>query len=133
MTAIEHATGENIDMGSVTLEADALARVPRALALRHDILPLSSEGNQLTIAVPDARDGETLDRVENNQTIVLGGLLRDIDSQTLSKLPGLADIPIIGKIFQNRQHTRERDEIIFLITPHVIYPNGPVPNRLNGS
>jgi type IV pilus assembly protein PilQ len=68
-------------------------------------------------------------RVENNQTIVLGGLLRDIDSQTISKLPGLADIPIIGKIFQNRQHTRERDEIIFLITPHVIYPNGPVPNR----
>lgn len=68
-------------------------------------------------------------RVRDNQTIVLGGLMRDIDSQTLSKVPGLADIPIIGKIFQNRQRTHERDEVVFLITPHVIYPNGPVPDR----
>lgn len=68
-------------------------------------------------------------RVKDKQTIVLGGLLRDIDSQTISKLPGLADIPIIGKIFQNRLRTRERDEVVFLITPHVIYPNGPVPDH----
>lgn len=68
-------------------------------------------------------------RVKNNQTIVLGGLLRDIDSQTITKLPGLADIPIIGKVFQNRLHTRERDEVVFLITPHVIYPGGPVPDH----
>jgi type II secretory pathway component GspD/PulD (secretin) len=69
-------------------------------------------------------------RVRDNQTIVLGGLMRDVDSQTLSKVPGLADIPIIGKIFQNRQRTRERDEVVFLITPHVIYPDGPVPERI---
>ncbi len=68
-------------------------------------------------------------RVRDNQTIVLGGLLRDIDSQTITKLPGLADIPILGKVFQNRQRTRERDEVVFLITPHVIYPGGPVPDR----
>jgi type II secretory pathway component GspD/PulD (secretin) len=68
-------------------------------------------------------------RVKDNQTIVLGGLLRDIDAQTITKVPGLADVPIIGKIFQNRQRTHERDEIVFLITPHVIYPNGPVPDH----
>jgi type II secretory pathway component GspD/PulD (secretin) len=68
-------------------------------------------------------------RVKDRQTIVLGGLLRDIDAQTISKLPGLGDIPIIGKIFQNRLRTRERDEVVFLITPHVIYPNSPVPDR----
>lgn len=68
-------------------------------------------------------------RVKDNQTIVLGGLLRDIDTQTLSKIPGLANIPVIGKVFQNRQRTRQRDEIVFLITPHVIYPDGPVPDH----
>ncbi len=68
-------------------------------------------------------------RVKDNQTIVLGGLLRDIDSQTISKLPGLSQIPVLGKVFQNREHTRERDEIVFLITPHVIYPSGPVPDH----
>ncbi len=68
-------------------------------------------------------------RVKDNQTIVLGGLLRDIDSQTITKVPFLADIPIFGKIFQNREHTHTRDEVVFLITPHVIFPNSPVPNK----
>lgn len=66
-------------------------------------------------------------RVRDNETIVLGGLMREVDSQTLTKIPGLADIPVIGKIFQNKQKTHERDEVVFLITPHVIYPNTPVP------
>jgi type II secretory pathway component GspD/PulD (secretin) len=66
-------------------------------------------------------------RVKDNETIVLGGLLRDIDSQTVTKIPFLADIPIFGKIFQNRERTRTRDEVVFLITPHVIFPNSPPP------
>ena len=61
-------------------------------------------------------------RVNDSQTIVLGGLMRDVSSETLTKFPGLADIPIIGRLFQNKQTTHERDEIVFLITPHVIYP-----------
>ncbi len=68
-------------------------------------------------------------RVGDGQTIVLGGLLRDEDSQTLTKMPGLADIPIVGKIFQNKQRTHERDEVVFLITPHVIRPNSPLPTK----
>jgi type II secretory pathway component GspD/PulD (secretin) len=65
-------------------------------------------------------------RVNDAQTIVLGGLMMDTSSETISKVPGLADIPILGKIFQNKQTAHERDEIVFLITPHVIYPE-PVP------
>lgn len=59
-------------------------------------------------------------RVRNGETIVLGGLLREIDSETITRLPGLAGIPILGKVFQNRQRTRQRDEVVFLITPHVV-------------
>lgn len=59
-------------------------------------------------------------RVRDNETIVLGGLLRDIDAETITKLPGLSNIPVFGKVFQNRQRTRQRDEIVFLITPHVM-------------
>lgn len=68
-------------------------------------------------------------RVKSDQTIVLGGLLRDIDSQTVSKIPFLADIPVFGKIFQNRQDQHTRDEVVFLITPHVIFPNTPLPTK----
>ena len=61
-------------------------------------------------------------RVADGDTIVLGGLMRDVTNETITKVPGLADIPILGKFFQNKQWSRERDEIVFLITPHVIYP-----------
>ncbi|HEY5426900.1 MAG TPA: secretin N-terminal domain-containing protein [Candidatus Tumulicola sp.] len=68
-------------------------------------------------------------RVQDNETIVLGGLMRDTSSETVSKIPGLSDIPIIGKIFQNKSTAHERDEIVFLITPHVIYPGVAPPVR----
>ena len=61
-------------------------------------------------------------RANDGQTIVLGGLMRDVDSETVTKIPGLSQIPVLGKFFQNKQASHERDEIVFLITPHVIYP-----------
>jgi type II secretory pathway component GspD/PulD (secretin) len=64
-------------------------------------------------------------RVADSQTIVLGGLMSDIDSETLTKVPWLSDVPVLGKVFQNKETHHERDEVVFLITPHVIYPNTP--------
>lgn len=63
MTATDNATALGIDIGRVALQADALGRIPRALALKHDILSLSSEGNEITIAIPDINDREAIDRV----------------------------------------------------------------------
>jgi type IV pilus assembly protein PilQ len=69
--------------------------------------------------ISDRRVDATL-RVRKDETIVLGGLLRDIDSTTMSKLPFLGDIPIFGEVFKNRQNTRYKDDVVFLITPHII-------------
>lgn len=59
-------------------------------------------------------------RVDDGETIVLAGLLSDIRNQTITKIPWLGDIPIIGGVFRNRQASRTRDEIVFLITPHIV-------------
>ena len=67
-------------------------------------------------------------RVRDGDTIVLGGLLRDIDSETITRVPGFSSIPIIGKLFQDRQRTHQRDEVVFLITPHVLAPSS-APHR----
>ncbi len=67
-------------------------------------------------------------RVRSGQTIVLGGLLRDVSNETIERVPWLSDIPILGKLFENRQASHERDEIVFLITPHVIDADAP-PTR----
>jgi type II secretory pathway component GspD/PulD (secretin) len=68
-------------------------------------------------------------RAENDQTIVLGGLLRDASSETLTKVPGLSSIPVLGKFFQNKATTHQRDEVVFLITPHIIYPGQKAPDK----
>jgi type IV pilus assembly protein PilB len=56
-------TIDSIDAASLALDADALRRVPRTLALRHDVLSIASDGNQLTILLPDAADRDVIDRI----------------------------------------------------------------------
>ena len=68
-------------------------------------------------------------RVRNGETIVLGGLLRDVSSETVKRIPFLSQIPILGSFFANKATNHERDEIVFLITPHVIAPGQPPPSK----
>jgi type IV pilus assembly protein PilB len=63
VTATNDTIFSNVDLAQFDLEPDVLQRIPRSLALRYDILTLSSEGNQITIALPDANDSDTIDRV----------------------------------------------------------------------
>ncbi len=62
-------------------------------------------------------------RVHDGETIVLGGLFQDVDSETVAKLPLLGDLPVLGAFFRNRQTTHSRDEVVFFITPHVLAPD----------
>jgi type II secretory pathway component GspD/PulD (secretin) len=59
-------------------------------------------------------------RVRDGETIVLGGLFQETSSETISKLPFLGDIPILGQFFRNKLASHQRDEVVFLITPHII-------------
>lgn len=58
--------------------------------------------------------------VRDGETIVLGGLIRDVESETITKLPGLGNIPILGDIFKSKEKNHQKDEVVFLITPHII-------------
>jgi len=62
-------------------------------------------------------------RVRDGETIVLGGLFEDTSSETISKLPFLGDIPILGQFFKNKATARQRDEVVFFITPHILAPS----------
>jgi len=69
--------------------------------------------------VANRRVDSTL-RVRDGETIVLGGLFSDVDSDTVTKLPFLGDVPVFGSFFRNRQRSHTKDEVVFLITPHVL-------------
>jgi type II secretory pathway component GspD/PulD (secretin) len=70
------------------------------------------------------RKAESTLRVHDGQTIVIAGLFSDIDSATLTKVPFLSEIPLLGEIFKNRQTSRTKDEVVFLITPHLVTDAG---------
>ena len=75
------------------------------------------QSNYPIIGSREARD--TL-RVRDGETIVLAGLFREIDAETVTKVPVLGDIPFVGSIFRDRKKDHTRDEIVFLITPHLV-------------
>jgi general secretion pathway protein D len=58
--------------------------------------------------------------VQNGQTIVLGGLIRQNKSKSSSGIPGLARIPLIGSIFGATRDAFDKTELIILLTPRVI-------------
>jgi type IV pilus assembly protein PilQ len=68
----------------------------------------------------DNRKADSILRVKDGDTIVLGGLLDDESTVSVQKVPLLGDIPILGAFFKNVQKTTTHQEVVFLITPHII-------------
>ena len=66
------------------------------------------------------RSADSTLRVKDGQTIVLGGMIDDEMTKSISKLPLLGDIPVFGVLFKNIQQTKLHNEVVFLITPHII-------------
>ncbi len=58
--------------------------------------------------------------VQDGQTVGLAGLIRDNTSRGNSGIPYLKDIPVVGSLFGTQTNTRERTELLVLITPHVL-------------
>lgn len=57
---------------------------------------------------------------QSGQTILLGGLISERSTASDSKVPGLADLPLIGALFSAKSETKEKTELVLLITPRVI-------------
>ena len=68
------------------------------------------------------RRADTYIRVEPGQTIVLGGLIRDIESNVTNKVPFLGDLPLVGTVFRNSRKVKQRTEVVIMITPRLVEP-----------
>ena len=59
-------------------------------------------------------------RLRDGQTLILTGIIQDSDRQTVTKVPLLGDLPIIGSLFRSRNSQTDRSEVIVLVTPNII-------------
>ncbi|MCZ6794772.1 MAG: hypothetical protein O7J95_14280 [Planctomycetota bacterium] len=63
-------------------------------------------------------------RVKNHRPMILGGLIRESDVENVSKIPLLADIPLLGYLFRRTETVKQRTEVIFVVTPHILSETG---------
>jgi type IV pilus assembly protein PilQ len=77
-------------------------------------------GFNATFPIVSNRRVDSTLRLHDGETIVLGGLFSDIDSETITKFPLLGDIPVLGAFFRNKERTHNKDEVVFYITPHIM-------------
>lgn len=66
------------------------------------------------------RQAKTQLITKDNQTIVLGGLIREDLTHTSAGIPGLRKMPVLGPLFGSEGVSKQKTELIVLITPHII-------------
>jgi pilus assembly protein CpaC len=76
----------------------------------------------VTVPALSSRHVQTDVELESGQSFVIAGLLDNTTSESLSKIPGIGNIPVIGKLFQSKQQTRNNTELMVIITPEVVRP-----------
>ena len=68
------------------------------------------------IPVTASRETDSTIIMKNGETIAIGGLLRDEEIRTMSKIPILGDIPFLGELFRHRSKSRKKSEVTIFIT-----------------
>lgn len=68
----------------------------------------------------ERRSANTNVLVENGGTIVIGGVLEQIESDLVNKVPLLGDVPVLGALFRTREVANERRELLIFITPKIV-------------
>jgi general secretion pathway protein D len=89
-------------------------------------LEVSSLGNQVNLGNGTTqyefgeRDAATVLTMRDGETVIIGGMIRDEDRTAVTKVPGLGDVPVLGKLFSDTDKGKITTDIVLTITPHVV-------------
>src|SRR5215210_5653215 len=71
------------------------------------------------------RRAKTGIELRDGQSFALAGLLDNNETQSMSKVPGLGDIPILGNLFKSKSFTKQETELMFIVTAQLVKPVRP--------
>lgn len=89
-------------------------------------LEVSSLGEAVTLSNNSkvynigTRNASTVLRLKHGETQILAGLIQDSDRKNANKLPGLGEIPLLGRLFSSNVDEKNKTEIVLAITPRII-------------
>ncbi|MFO0618065.1 MAG: type II secretion system secretin GspD [Polyangiaceae bacterium] len=90
------------------------------LEIVETISDLGSRDGALGAATINKREASTTLIVRDQQTVVIGGLMREAEGVSETKVPVLGDIPILGFLFKQQKKTRQKSNLLLILTPYVI-------------
>ena len=121
-------------------------REPAGLSLRVDVSKIDDNGfislkvrPRVSVPVPAGTQGSVpifniteralssgSVRLRDGQTLILSGVIQDSDREQVSKFPLLGDLPLLGKLFRSSSTTRDKTELIILVTPSLVQDDQPL-------
>jgi general secretion pathway protein D len=91
--------------------------IPEISTLTGETVPISETVNARVIA---KRSAETRVVVEDGRTVVIGGMMEDNETETVTQIPILGDIPILGMAFRRKIKEKSKTELLIFLTPQVV-------------
>lgn len=104
------------DNGFISLSVAPTVKAPQSPAQ----IDVGSGGSQQIFLVSERSLQSGLVRLRDGQTLILSGIIQDQDRTSVSKVPILGDIPLLGSLFRKTNKTNERNEVIVMLTPQVM-------------
>jgi general secretion pathway protein D len=103
-----------------------LTVTPRITANGYVTMDVTQTANDLVsytsfnAPIVNQREADTTVSVKDNETIVLGGIIQNTLSKTTNKIPILGDLPVLGKLFQDTNTTKNKTELLVFLTPRIV-------------
>lgn len=93
------------------------------LEVSNIVKEITGAGGSLAYQI-GTRSASTSLRLRDGETQVLGGLINDADRNTSAKVPGIGQLPVLGRLFSNDTGNKTKTEIVLSITPRIVRAKG---------
>jgi type IV pilus assembly protein PilQ len=90
--------------------------------IRMEVHPEDSDGSVKANGLPSKSTTEVTSNimVKDGHTVVIGGLFRESTVSSKSQVPFVGNLPLVGQLFKNQRDRTVREEVIILLTPHIV-------------
>jgi general secretion pathway protein D len=102
-----------------TVYLDGEVAIKVALEVSNIVSQLQTKSGSVAYQI-GTRNASTVLRLKDGENQVLAGLINDEDRSTANKIPGLGELPIVGRLFGSTNDDNQKTEIVLSITPHII-------------
>ncbi len=114
----------SVDRIDVTLKLTVTPQINESdrirLEIDQDIEDVAGTDPSTSTPITSKRQAKTVVVVDDQQTIVIGGLMRDNTTQGENKIPILGDIPVLGWLFKSKTTSTQKINLILVLTPYIV-------------